>query len=220
MAKELVVFADIDGTQKFAPPHLNTTLNLLRGNLNIPQSNQPLETTEAKRIKIDEFAVRLLHRLCPFTEDSRLGLELLKQTVSESGINVRFAVLTGRGPSLHEMTRRSLESSGRGGYFDEVYLNDMASASEYKEFVGRREIEKGNSATLFDDDLVVALKFAGLRAKCQAEQSISVYLLRNISNLSWFLERGHVVLPDNIHLVSSFQVGARDLATRIREGVI
>ncbi len=161
-----------------------------------------------------------MHLIRPFSENSRLGLEILQQQLAQeeknkaNGAKIRLAVLSGRDPDLHELTRRQLSNSGRGRYFDElsIYLSTVASSSGYKEGIVESEIRKGNSVVVFDDDIT-----AGIRTN---RAGAFVYLIRNISNIPGLLRRANIDLPDTIRPVSSVLEGARDLTMRVNEGRI
>ena len=220
MPGELVIFCDIDRTQNIAPPSVKTTFSLLRGGLDVPPPDQVLQEARFKGRVLGGLNLAW-HWIRPFTKDSRLGLEILRQAAYETDRKVRLAVLSGRDPGLHQMTLGRLRGSGRMKYFNkEVYLSTVNSSSGFKEFKGDEELQKGNSVVLIEDDLAAALRFGRLRERCEDGQNVLVLLLSNISNHPWLLRRAHIELPDNVYLMPSFKQGAHRLATMIREGTI
>lgn len=213
--REIVVLYDIDGTQNIAPPPFKTMFSLLTGKLTIPEFGRPL-----KPAKPSGMVNLFWHQIRPFTEDSRVGLEIIQQAASETERTIRQVVLSGRDPGLHNMTRQQLHVIGRTECFDEICLSDVGSSSGFKESKAAEEVAKGHSVVLFEDDVAAALRVVRLQEKCQDGQVVWAYLLQNISNHPWLLRRGHLQLPNNIERVSSFQAGTNSLVARIHGGLI
>lgn len=230
-AKPILILHDIDGTQNRlpflpfpSPPPLKSLFNLVRRRFRIPPVDELLKPAKPKRNLIIRKLEHFWHGIRPFTKDSEKGLELLKEVIGEvSPIReIRQGVLSGRVPDLHELTRTQLRGSNRlGRYFDEgeIHLSTAASSSGFKESVGDQKLREPNpvgSLVLFEDDIAAAMRFARLQNK-YTQQQVLVFLLGNISNHPLLLRWAGVKLPENVILVKSFQEGAKDLASRVRQ---
>lgn len=211
----ITVFLDIDGTQNVAPPPLKTALSLCLGKFSVPPRNVDLKeaipNTGIKRMWSVFF-----HSIRPFTKDSLLGLNLLKQTAQESNRDIVLAVISGREIELHEMTRAGLINSGRMNYFQEIHLNTVTSSSGHKEREAKTKVEEGNVVVLIEDDLRAALRVARINENHE-NNSVLVYLIKNLSNAKWLIKRGKVNLPENVIIVKSLQEAAYDFRKRIQE---
>lgn len=216
MAREVIVYCDIDGTQNFAPPPVKTGMSLvLNGKLTLPSSDKTLRP--AKRCNAFTY---WFHKIRPFTSNSEQGIQLLAEVSSEVQGRLKLGILSGRDPGLHDITIEKLLDSGRLKYFDPLHIKlcGVNSSSGFKEQTGRKAVENGATVILIDDDLKAGLMFVRANELCCDGRLAYAYILSNVTNGPWM--RRHLSLPDNVTLVPSFLHAARDISQKIKSGEI
>src|SRR3989304_6697120 len=154
--RELVFTNDLDGIHFRVPPPFNTTQQLLRRNLTLPETNSPIEEHNFpegwKGILFSRWTI-FCHKISPVNKDALVGLEIFRQAAEKCNRQLKFAALSGREKYKHPMTEQRLLRSGHMEYFSDLHLNQGKSASVWKESVVRNLIKEGLNVVHIDDDL-------------------------------------------------------------------
>lgn len=209
---EIFVSVDLDGVCFKAPPPLRTLLRLIRKNFSLPPEDRSLIPYTAPENWIQSLSSQwsvFFHRIRPANQEALIGLERFRQIALDNQRTIRFIALSGREPDKHPLTQRALEKAGFMDYFEDLLLNQGNSAGAWKEWVIRNAIKKGVSVIHIDDDLRTGLCLARVD-----QQKVMVYILKNLSNHSWLLDRNRIQIPENLLLVESFYQAARDFTQR------
>jgi hypothetical protein len=208
---------DLDGVHFKAPVPVNSALTLLRGHELVPSTSPELKLKVARSgIRAGTSAVwnRLWYSR-PFTSESRMLLEMFRDAGRAHHRDIKIAMLSGREVELHAMTKKRL-SDRYGDLIDGYYLNESTSASGWKETVVKALVASGNSVVHIDDDLKPAIRVARVNEGYH-DPRVLVYLVRNLSNRPWLLNRGGIMLPDNVVPVSTLREAGTDFTRRLRK---
>lgn len=221
--RPLIIFNDRDGTTHWGPPPFATLRRLFFKKLEIPPVGTKLEPAKPKNALLNALNVAW-HYHRRIKPDAEKGLDLLKKVaeIEFEERKITLAVLSGRDPGLHNITTRSIESSGHLRFFDpgHIFLNTSHSSAGFKEDIGMKAVLRGSNIVLFEDDIVAAIRFSRVQKFCEPDQKVLVYLLRNISNHPWLLTRAGVLVPNNVTLVDNYLEGALDLSSKVRNELI
>jgi len=207
----------MDGIHFNAPFPTKTALMLLRGQKLIPDNFAEPEKIEAASGVLTWLTTRH-YSFRGFNSDGGIYLNMIKNARDAYKRNIKIAVLTGRRPELHMVTKRRVTQRYEDS-FDYFFMNNTSSASGYKESVARKILDGGNSMVHIDDDLRVALRIARASEE-YSDQQVVIYLKNNLSNGQWLLARAGVELPPNIIPVGSLRDAGVDFTRRVRLGKI
>lgn len=210
---------DMDGVHfLFAPPPVKTAFLLIRGRFQLPPPLTESPSENLCDIPSSRLSLRiatLAHQSRPLRPNSIQTIDEINTIVCRHNRQIRHIVLSGRGPSLHEMTEMRLRNTGLKDKIPESRLNQSKSASGWKEWQVSRLLSEGYKTVIhIDDDLRPAMRIARLG------DNTLCYLVKNISNSPPLLRRGKVELPANIVPISSFQALVSDFNDRILSGLI
>ncbi|MBI2020643.1 hypothetical protein HYS94_04465 [Candidatus Daviesbacteria bacterium] len=217
MAQERIIYFtnDIDGVHRVGYSPI-TAWRLLKGDLKLPPIGEYIPSYRHKRNILSqlgrEFSL-LFHRLRPGIREAKAGLEEFISIAKWNERPLRTALLSGREPYKHELTRRQF--TGYSGLLDEMFLNEGGSSVGWKEYKTRELVGQGYSVVHIDDDLRAGLCMARVNAELD-EPRVFVYVLRNFSNLTWLVRRTKLQMPSNLLIVPSFFAAAQDFEQRLQ----
>lgn len=216
MKGETLILFDVDNSLFGGPPPIHTGWSLLlKGKLELPLPDRELKPGK----ECDPFTY-WNHSKRSLRRDAANGLALLGASVGHAKGRVKLGILSGRGPGLHDLTRRQIDESGFGWLFDpnHIYLSNVDSSGGFKEQTGKEKVEEGYSVVLVEDDIKSAMMFSRVSRLCRDGQVVWSYLLANISNSDFMLR--NTTLPKNVTRVPSFHAAAIDISRRIQQGSI
>ncbi len=214
---------DIDGIQGHAPFPRGTAKDLLLGTFKPPIENSSLKDfkhpTGLIAMALIPFAHLnyVAHKVRKVDEIGRQSLEAFKQAAELHDRLIIFAVLSGREPPMHPMTKQQLVEWGTAGYFNVYHLNSMRSSSGFKVNTVRRLLDENPDRVIvhIDDDLKPALGIGLL----DPERTV-VYVKKNASTHPLLLKRSNVELPNNVKIVDHQMQAAEDFEERLRNSIL
>ncbi len=217
--RDIAFSHDLDGVHFiFAPPPVNTALMLVRGRFELPPplSGPPNgEFCDTPLIRFGNKMASIIHGSRPVRPGSVQTINGINEIAANTGRVVDHYILSGRGPSLHQMTQSRLRQVGLLELMTDTLLNQSKSSSGWKEWQIRQLLGKGYRTTVHvDDDLKPVLRIARL-----SDNSLC-YLMKNLSNSPILLRRAGINLPRNVIMISGFSDLLADFDDKLRLGLI